>query len=59
MERAFTECVNKFGRLDVVFANAGTNGVWAPLEDLKVDEWHKTIETNLSSTSKFDCLSFE
>jgi len=37
-------------RLDVVFANAGVNGVWAPIEELEPDEWNKTIAINLSGT---------
>lgn len=40
----------RFGRLDVVLANAGINGVWAPLEELTVDEWRTTIDTNLTGT---------
>lgn len=39
-----------FGRLDVVLANAGINGVWAPLDELTVDEWRTTIDTNLTGT---------
>jgi NAD(P)-dependent dehydrogenase (short-subunit alcohol dehydrogenase family) len=38
------------GRIDVLFANAGVNGVWAPLEDLAVEEWERTLDTNLSGT---------
>ena len=33
MERAVGQVVDRWGRLDVVFANAGVNGVWAPIED--------------------------
>lgn len=40
----------KWKRLDVVFANAGINGVWAPLEKLKVAEWDETIRINLRGT---------
>lgn len=40
----------RFGRLDVVLANAGINGVWAPLDELTVDEWRTTIDTNLTGT---------
>lgn len=36
-----------YGRLDVVFANAGINGVWAPLDELELDEFDKTIAVNL------------
>lgn len=39
-----------WGRLDAVVANAGANGVFAPLDDLTLDEWNHTIATNLTST---------
>jgi NAD(P)-dependent dehydrogenase (short-subunit alcohol dehydrogenase family) len=50
MERVVGEVVAKWGRLDVVFANAGINGVWAPIEELAPEEWEKTIAINLSGT---------
>ena len=34
-------------RLDIVYANAGIGGVWAPIEDLQPHEWDRTINTNL------------
>ncbi|MDB5473945.1 MAG: 3-oxoacyl-[acyl-carrier-protein] reductase [Devosia sp.] len=37
-------------RLDIVVANAGINGVWAPIESLKPDEWDQTIKVNLRGT---------
>ncbi|GAA1729174.1 SDR family NAD(P)-dependent oxidoreductase [Isoptericola hypogeus] len=40
----------ELGRLDIVVANAGVNGVWAPLEELEPDEWASTISTNLTGT---------
>lgn len=40
----------ELGRLDVVVANAGVNGVWAPLEELEPEEWESTIATNLTGT---------
>ena len=36
MQAAIKEVVDKWGRLDIVFANAGINGVWAPLEELEL-----------------------
>ena len=30
MENATKQLANQYGRLDIVFANAGINGVWAP-----------------------------
>lgn len=38
------------GGLDIVFANAGINGVWAPIDEIKPDEWDKTIAVNLRGT---------
>jgi NAD(P)-dependent dehydrogenase (short-subunit alcohol dehydrogenase family) len=40
----------RHGRLDIIVANAGVNGVWAPIDDLKPDEFDKTIAINLRGT---------
>ncbi|MEB2844342.1 SDR family oxidoreductase [Rhizobiales bacterium RZME27] len=50
MREAVTQLVSAFGRLDIVVANAGINGVWAPIDDLRPDEWDKTISVNLRGT---------
>jgi NAD(P)-dependent dehydrogenase (short-subunit alcohol dehydrogenase family) len=50
VRRAVEETVARYRRLDVVFANAGVNGVWAPIEELEPDEWEKTIRINLTGT---------
>lgn len=50
MKRAVDELVRAFGRIDVVFANAGINGVWAPIDELQPEEWDRTINTNLRGT---------
>lgn len=42
--------VSKTGRIDIVFANAGINGVWAPLEEISTEEWDKTLAVNLKGT---------
>lgn len=44
------EVIDRWGRLDFVFANAGVNGTWAPIEELEVDDWRKTIDINLTGT---------
>jgi NAD(P)-dependent dehydrogenase (short-subunit alcohol dehydrogenase family) len=50
MEAVCRDLARDFGTIDIVFANAGINGVWAPIEELKPDEWDKTIKTNLYGT---------
>lgn len=50
MQQAIQQILEKWGRLDIVFANAGINGVWAPLEELDPEEWNKTININLTGT---------
>lgn len=50
MQAAVAQIEKEYKRLDIVFANAGINGVWAPIEDLKPDEWTKTLTINLTGT---------
>lgn len=50
MEGAIETVVGAYGRLDIVFANAGINGVWAPLDDLTPEEWDATLDINLKGT---------
>ncbi|HZA92305.1 MAG TPA: SDR family NAD(P)-dependent oxidoreductase [Gemmatimonadales bacterium] len=50
MKQAVADLVQAYGRLDIVFANAGINGVWAPIDELQPAEWDRTINTNLRGT---------
>lgn len=50
MEAAFARVEKQWNRLDIVFANAGINGVWAPLENIEEDDWDKTLTINLKGT---------
>ena len=50
MQDAARWLLHESGRIDIVVANAGINGVWAPIDDLKPDEWDKTIAVNLRGT---------
>lgn len=47
---AVERVAGEWGRVDVVFANAGINGVWAPLEELEPDDWARTLDVNLKGT---------
>lgn len=50
MDRCYALIAATWGRLDAVVANAGINGVWAPIDDLTAEEWDRTIRVNLRST---------
>lgn len=50
MRAAVDHLVNTLGSLSIVVANAGVNGVWAPIDDLKPAEWDETIAINLRGT---------
>jgi NAD(P)-dependent dehydrogenase (short-subunit alcohol dehydrogenase family) len=50
MQRALSQTIARFERLDIVVANAGINGVWATLDDLSPEEWDHTLAVNLRGT---------
>ena len=50
VQHAFHETYNHFEQIDFVIANAGINGVITPIEDMKAEEWDKTIAVNLKGT---------
>lgn len=47
---AIGQAVRHFGGLHIVCANAGINGIQAPIEDITSDEWDQTLDTNLKGT---------
>src|ERR1044072_381993 len=47
IEAALAQTVSRFGGLDILVHNAGV-GVFRPVADMAVDEWHRIIDTNLS-----------
>ena len=36
VQRAVQQTLDRWGRIDIVFANAGINGMWAPIEELSL-----------------------
>jgi len=50
MRAAVERLADTFGGLDIVVANAGINGAWAPIDDLTPAEWDETIAVNLRGT---------
>ena len=47
VEDAVARTVDAFGSLDAVVANAGV-GAFAPIDELTLEAWHATIDTNLT-----------
>ena len=50
VREAIERVAGEWGRLDCVVANAGTNGTWAPVEELTPEEWDLTLGVNLRGT---------
>lgn len=50
MRKVFSGVGERFGRLDILLANAGVNGVWAPIDELSYADWNQTVAINLGGT---------
>jgi NAD(P)-dependent dehydrogenase (short-subunit alcohol dehydrogenase family) len=50
MEEGTGKIADAWGRLDIVFANAGINGLWAPIDQFPPDEFKRTVDINLFGT---------
>ena len=48
VQRAVQQVIDRWKRIDIVFANAGINGAWAPIDELPLQDWSNTINTNLT-----------
>ena len=49
--------VEKFGRLDIAFNNAGIEGVWVPIVNQSEEDCDRTIDINLKGV--WLCLKYE
>jgi NAD(P)-dependent dehydrogenase (short-subunit alcohol dehydrogenase family) len=50
----FEKTKQTFGRLDLLFNNAGTGAPAVPLEDLSIEAWRRVVDVNL--TGAFLCI---
>lgn len=48
VEQAFSRIAREFGRLDVLFNNAGRNAPAVPLDEYEFDVWNDVVATNLT-----------
>jgi len=53
VDALFAATEDRFGRLDLLFNNAGVGSPPVPLEELKLKDWQRAVETNL--TGSFLC----
>ena len=54
VQNMFAKVVSHFGRLDLLFNNAGVNAPGIPLEELSLDQWKNVVDINL--TGMFLCI---
>jgi NAD(P)-dependent dehydrogenase (short-subunit alcohol dehydrogenase family) len=57
VEMMVQRAVEKFGRLDVAFNNAGIEGIWQPIVEQTEADWDATININLKGV--WLCLKYE
>jgi NAD(P)-dependent dehydrogenase (short-subunit alcohol dehydrogenase family) len=50
VDRLFAHIRETFGRLDLLFNNAGTNARAVGIEELTYDQWQTVVDTNLTGT---------
>lgn len=57
VEVLIQKAVERFGRLDIAFNNAGTEGAWVPIVKQSEDDWDRTIDINLKGV--WLCLKYQ
>jgi NAD(P)-dependent dehydrogenase (short-subunit alcohol dehydrogenase family) len=46
----FAATAAAFGRLDILFANAGTSSRGVPFDEISVEDWRRVVDVNLTGT---------
>jgi NAD(P)-dependent dehydrogenase (short-subunit alcohol dehydrogenase family) len=54
VQALFDAAVKAFGRVDLLFNNAGVNAPGIPLEELSIEQWRNVVDINLSGM--FYCI---
>jgi NAD(P)-dependent dehydrogenase (short-subunit alcohol dehydrogenase family) len=57
VQSLIAKTVEKFGRLDIAFNNAGIEGQWKPIIEQSEEDWDSVIDINLKGT--WLCLKYE
>lgn len=57
VEAAVAQVVERFGRLDIAFNNAGVENKAAPLHEIELEDWDRILDINLRGT--FVCMKHE
>lgn len=57
VEAAVAQVVERFGRLDIAFNNAGVENKAQPLHEIELEEWDRILDINLRGT--FVCMKHE
>jgi NAD(P)-dependent dehydrogenase (short-subunit alcohol dehydrogenase family) len=54
VKNAFAKVIAQWGRVDLLFNNAGVSAPGVPLEDLSIEQWRNVVDINLNGM--FYCL---
>ena len=50
VDQLFQETVEQFGRVDLLFNNAGIGAPAVPIEDLAIEQWREVVDVNLTGS---------
>lgn len=56
-ENLIAKTVEKYGRLDILINNAGTNPYFGPIEQMPMEAYHKTLDINLHAPLELSKLA--